>query len=207
MAKPARASRNGTEADLGRRLRALRVSRGLSLRSVAAMVQITPGALSQIENGENTPCLGTLRGLVQALGCTLSEFFAAEERQEEAGNGVVFRASELVSVVSQKGLRFLGLPGQGSSRVIQLLYETYAPKYGDSGEAPYSHDGEEGGFCIAGTLEITVGDRREVLGPGDAYYYSSKLPHRWRNIGKVPALVVSACTPPGHPGGQPSQGE
>jgi mannose-6-phosphate isomerase-like protein (cupin superfamily) len=144
--------------------------------------------------------------LVQALGCTLSEFFAAEERQEEAGNGVVFRASELVSVVSQKGLRFLGLPGQGSSRVIQLLYETYAPKYGDSGDAPYSHDGEEGGFCIAGTVEITVAGRREILGPGDAYYYSSRLPHRWRNIGKVPAIVVSACTPPGHPGGKQSEG-
>jgi len=207
MTKPARAARNGTEAQLGRRLRALRASRGLSQRSVAGMVKITPGALSQIENGENTPALSTLRSLVQALGSTLSEFFAAEERQEDTGNGVVFRAGQLVSVVSQKGLRFLGLPGQASGRVIQLLYETYAPKYGDSGDAPYAHDGEEGGFCIAGTLEITVGGRREILGPGDAYYYSSKLPHRWRNIGKVPALVVSACTPPGHPGGQPSQGE
>ena len=194
MGKPDRKAQQ--EKGLGKRLRALREGRGLSLRAVAAMVQITPGALSQIEIGENTPCLGTLRGLVKALGTTLSEFFAAEERQDEAGNGIVFRANQLVSMASGKGLRFLGLPGQGSGRLIQLLYETYAPKYGDSGEAPYSHDGEEGGFCIAGTIEMTVGDRREILGPGDAYYYSSKLPHRWRNVGKVPAVVVSACTPP-----------
>lgn len=196
MAKPSPASGDAAEHDLGQRLRALRVSRGLSLRSVAGMVQITPGALSQIENGDNTPSLGTLRKLVKALGSTLAEFFAAEERRESARDGIVFRAGQLVSVVSGKGLRFLGLPGQGSGRVIQLLYETYAPKYGDTGDAPYSHQGEEGGFCIAGTIEMTVGDRREILGPGDAYYYSSKLPHRWRNIGKVPAVVVSACTPP-----------
>ena len=186
----------GSETDLGRHLRALRVSRGLSLRSAAAMAGITPGGLSQSENGENTPALKPLRRLVKALGSTLSEFFAAEERREGPGSGIVFRAGQLVSVVSGKGLRFLGMPGPGSGRVMQLLYETYAPRCGDSGDAPYSHDGEEGGFCIAGTLELRVGDEREVLGPGDAYYYSSKRPHRWRNIGKVPAVVVSACTPP-----------
>ena len=207
MAKPSPASGDAAGHDLGKRLRALRVSRGLSLRSVAGMVQITPGALSQIENGDNTPSLGTLRKLVKALGSTLAEFFAAEERRESTRDGIVFRAGQLVSVVSGKGLRFLGLPGQGSGRAIQLLYETYAPKYGDTGNAPYSHQGEEGGFCIAGTIEMTVGDRREILGPGDAYYYSSKLPHRWRNIGKVPAIVVSACTPPGHPGGKQPEGE
>jgi transcriptional regulator with XRE-family HTH domain len=193
---PKLANGQDQESALGKRLRALRVSRGLSLRSVAAMAQITPGALSLIENGENTPGLGTLRGLVKALGSTMSEFFAAEERQDTHGNGIVFRASELVSIVSGKGLRFLGLPGPASGRVMQLLYESYAPNCGDRGDAPYSHDGEEGGFCIAGTIEIRVGDKREVLGPGDAYYYSSRLPHRWKNIGKVPAVVVSACTPP-----------
>jgi hypothetical protein len=31
--------------------------------------------------------------------------------------------------------------------------------------------------------------------PGDAYEYASTLPHRWRNIGKTPTVVVSACTP------------
>ena len=183
MTRSQRPTRANPEATVGRQLRALRVSRGLSLRSVAALVGITPGALSQIENGENTPTLSTLRALVKALGSTMSEFFAAEERQQEPPNGIVYHADRMVSIVPNKGVRFIGLPGPGSSRLLQVLYETYAPNHGDSGDAPYSHEGEEGGFCIAGTLELRVGDQREVLGPGDAYYYSAKLPHRWRNIG------------------------
>jgi mannose-6-phosphate isomerase-like protein (cupin superfamily) len=41
-----------------------------------------------------------------------------------------------------------------------------------------------------------VGDQRRVLGPGDAYYFDSRLPHRFRNIGEEVCEIVSACTPP-----------
>ena len=198
MKRASSAENNETEANLGARLRTLRSSRGLSLRSLATMVGITPGAVSQIENGEISPSLSTLRKLLKALGHSLSDFFACEQ-EESRGGGIVFRADQLTTVTAGKGVKFLGMPGPGAHRLIQILYEVYSPKYGDTGDAPYTHEGEEGGFCIAGTIEMTVGGRRELLGPGDAYYYSSKLPHRWRNMGKVPAVVVSACTPPGIP--------
>ena len=38
--------------------------------------------------------------------------------------------------------------------------------------------------------------QRGVLGPGDAYYFESKTPHRFRNVGKTEAILVSANTPP-----------
>jgi mannose-6-phosphate isomerase-like protein (cupin superfamily) len=34
-----------------------------------------------------------------------------------------------------------------------------------------------------------------VLGPGDAYYFNSRQPHRFRNAGKAEVEVFSACTP------------
>jgi mannose-6-phosphate isomerase-like protein (cupin superfamily) len=34
------------------------------------------------------------------------------------------------------------------------------------------------------------------LEPGDAYYFDSRLPHRFRNVGEEECEVVSACTPP-----------
>jgi mannose-6-phosphate isomerase-like protein (cupin superfamily) len=35
-----------------------------------------------------------------------------------------------------------------------------------------------------------------VLKAGEAYYFDSRLPHRFRNSGKEETKVVSACTPP-----------
>ncbi|MGL4320431.1 MAG: cupin domain-containing protein, partial [Paracoccaceae bacterium] len=41
-----------------------------------------------------------------------------------------------------------------------------------------------------------VGAMRKILGPGDAYYFDSRLPHRFRQIGHEKCILVSACTPP-----------
>lgn len=61
---------------------------------------------------------------------------------------------------------------------------------------PIVPDGEEAGIIVRGEIELTVGNQCEVLGPGDGYYFSSQLPHRFRNLGKVDCEIVSSCTPP-----------
>ena len=49
---------------------------------------------------------------------------------------------------------------------------------------------------MSGRIEVTVGGNTRVLGPGEAYYFSSSLPHRFRNPGREPCEIVSASTPP-----------
>jgi mannose-6-phosphate isomerase-like protein (cupin superfamily) len=58
------------------------------------------------------------------------------------------------------------------------------------------HNAEEGGVIIRGALEVTVGTVTRVLKPGDAYYFNSNIPHRFRNVGDKECELVSACTPP-----------
>jgi mannose-6-phosphate isomerase-like protein (cupin superfamily) len=69
------------------------------------------------------------------------------------------------------------------------------PPGSDTGKDMLSHEGEEGGVIIKGQIELTVADEVRVLGPGDAYYFESKSPHRFRNVGKTEAILVSANTP------------
>lgn len=66
----------------------------------------------------------------------------------------------------------------------------------DTGVELYCHDAEEGGVVVRGRLELTVGGQTFILGPGDAYYFNSRIPHRVRNIGDDVCEIVSACTPP-----------
>jgi hypothetical protein len=40
---------------------------------------------------------------------------------------------------------------------------------------------KKGGVIVRGRIELTVGGESRVLGPGDAYYFKSTLPHRFRN--------------------------
>jgi mannose-6-phosphate isomerase-like protein (cupin superfamily) len=49
---------------------------------------------------------------------------------------------------------------------------------------------------VRGRIELTVGGESRVLGAGDAYYFSSALPHRFRNLSKDDCEIVSASAPP-----------
>jgi mannose-6-phosphate isomerase-like protein (cupin superfamily) len=78
---------------------------------------------------------------------------------------------------------------------MTIMHERYRPK-ADTGEDMLSHKGEEGGIVVAGRIELTIGGQSRVLGPGDAYYFSSAVPHRFRNVGDEPCEIISASTPP-----------
>jgi mannose-6-phosphate isomerase-like protein (cupin superfamily) len=80
-------------------------------------------------------------------------------------------------------------------RTLQILKERYEAG-ADTGKVPLVHEGEEGGIVLTGRLEVTVDSERKILGPGDAYYFESRRPHRFRCVGPAACEVVSACTPP-----------
>jgi len=65
-----------------------------------------------------------------------------------------------------------------------------------TGDEMIVHRGEEGGVVVRGRLELTVAGTTRVLGPGEAYYFASQLPHRFRNVGREACEVISASTPP-----------
>jgi len=177
--------------DIGERLRALRVERTMSQRSLAKRSGISNATISLIESGKANPSVAVLKSILVALRTDLAEFFA-----DEAGSSdrVVFRAEELLEIGRGKvSYRQVGRSTEGRS--IQILHECYAPG-ADTGRVSLKHRGEEGGIVISGQLELTVGGEHHVLGPGDAYYFKSSVPHHFRNAGPKACVVVSACSPP-----------
>jgi len=78
---------------------------------------------------------------------------------------------------------------------MSILHERYAAS-ADTGEEMLTHSGEEGGVVVKGKIELTVGGESRVLGVGDAYYFKSSVPHRFRNLGREECEIVSASSPP-----------
>ena len=135
--------------------------------------------------------MGLLKRLLDAMGVSFAEFFAADFSSREQ---VFFRAFEL-SEISSGPISYRQVGSDLSGSQLQILYERYQPG-ADTGQSMLSHDAEEGGVILEGRLEITVGDEVQTLGAGDAYRFNSRVPHRFRNTGSAECVVVSACTPP-----------
>ena len=177
--------------EVGKQLRAVRTAFGLSQRELAKRAGVTNGMVSLIEQDRVSPSIGSLQKILSAFPMTMAEFFT---RDMEGQENVVFRADELPNVGSDD-IHYCLVAATRSGRNMSILSETYHPDT-DTGEDLLTHSGEEGGVVVGGALELTVAGKTWVLGPGDAYYFDSRLPHRFRNTGKEAARVISANTPP-----------
>lgn len=177
--------------DLGTRLRAVREARGISQRELARRAGVTNGAISLIEQNKSSPSVASLKKLLESLSMSLADFFTLEQPPQDQ---VFFQAHELLVLTDDK-VTFRQVGGASDGRTLQILHEHYAAG-ADTGKAMLRHDSEEGGIVVKGRIEVTVGRQRRILGPGDAYHFDSRLPHRFRNLGDEPCEIISACTPP-----------
>ncbi len=177
--------------EVGKQLRAVRTAFGLSQRELAKRAGVTNGMISLIEQDRVSPSIGSLQKILSAIPMTMAEFFTRDLQGQQA---VVFRAADMPDVGTGE-IEYRLVAASRRDRKMSILSETYAPDT-DTGEDLLTHSGEEGGVVIEGELEVTVAGQTWVLGPGDSYYFDSRLPHRFRNTGKVAVRIVSANTPP-----------
>ncbi|WP_374371922.1 cupin domain-containing protein [Dongia sp.] len=177
--------------DLGARLKALRDSHGMSQRELAKRAGVSNAIISMIEQNRSSPSVGMLKKLLDGFPMSLAEFFADDLKPRPQ---IFFANSELVELAGGPvSYRQVGKDMTG--KAIQLMHERYQPG-ADTGAQMLSHEAEEGGVIIRGRLEVTVGDQIRVLGSGDAYYFDSRIPHRFRNVGSDECEVVTANSPP-----------
>ena len=177
--------------EVGKQLKAVRTAFGLSQRELAKRAGVTNGMVSLIEQNRVSPSVGSLQKILSAIPMTLAEFFTRDLRGPEE---VVFRAADLPNMGTGP-IEFRLLAATRRDRRMSILSEVYAAG-ADTGEDLLTHSGEEGGVIVEGELELTVAGKTWLLGAGDGYYFDSRLPHRFRNPGTVPARLVSANTPP-----------
>lgn len=181
----------GVSTELGERLRALRKLHGLSQRELARRAGVTHATISLIEAGRVSPSVSSLKKVLDGVPVSLAEFFTVDHVSDPR---IFYRADELPDMGSGD-IAFRLVGAERSERAMNVLHESYGPG-SDTGEEMLVHAGEEAGVIIRGEIELTVAGATRRLGTGDAYYFPSRLPHRFRNPGTEPCEIISANTPP-----------
>lgn len=191
MGRRRQARRDGGASDpLGEKLHLIRAERGLTLAQLAERAGVSVSFLSQLERGTHHASIETLRRIVQALEVPLFHVFLNED--EEA------------LIVRRGGRKRMAFPGSEAEyelvspdlkRRMELVLISLQPGRATFKTA-FSHPGEECDYVISGKVRFEIGDRVEVLGEGDAIYFDCGIPHRFVNVGAVPAVLIAAVTPP-----------
>jgi transcriptional regulator with XRE-family HTH domain len=210
-------SRTGAEApaysELGDRLRTARAARGLSLRSLAERVGVSPSLISQVERGLARPSVNTLYALARELDVSFDELLfpdvrpsgtdaaAAATPDPPTGSAVpgqwpaqparpVQRAADRRSIRLASGVVWERLTSESLPNV-DFLFVTYEVGGASSPEHEFQrHGGQEWGYVLSGRLGVTIGFDDHVLEAGDAIALDSTVPHRLYNLGDEPVHAI-----------------
>lgn len=189
--KPTTETGNMAEA-IGRDVRALRKSRGLTLQEVADRIGRSVGYVSQVERGLSSLGVDDLRKLGAALNVPLG-FFLEHHNADPADRGLVVRARARRRVGSREEGFTEELLSPDMAGSFEMLRTEIDP--GASSKHHIHRPTEEAAYLISGTLEVWIEDRHFVLEPGDAFRFHHQEA-RWHNPGTEPAVLVWVVAPP-----------
>jgi len=185
------------EVKIGVRLKHARLTKGLTLREVADLVECSESFISKVENDKIQPSLAMLHRLVAALEINVTSLFA--EPQPEMGPVAIMRAESRPVIRMDpewqgNGIALERLVPQPKGSLLQANIHHVAPN--GSSDGLIEHEGEELGFVLEGRLELVVDNVVYLVSAGDSFFFRSSLPHGYRNKGREPARILWVNTPP-----------
>ena len=176
------------ESSVGKRIRTYRERLDMSVYDLAQKSGIDEKIINAIEKGQVLPALGVLTKLSRALGQRLGTFMDDQFKPDP----IITRAKDLAAKkVAKEGTNVLGdashslALGKPDRHMDPFRIEFAA----DGVDEVSSHEGEELIICIAGEVELTYGNGKSVLKPGDTAYYNSVVKHGLRALGGKPASI------------------
>jgi transcriptional regulator with XRE-family HTH domain len=185
-------SQKETLLKVGESVKDLRESKGLSLRDISQRTGLEIELLSKIEEGKVAPPLGTIIKLAKALEKKMGYFISGTE---ELPYTIVRKdKGKLISRFDSKktdtyGYEYMSLAPYKKNRYMEPFLVTLEPT--DIEEERSTHDGQEFIYVLEGTMEVRLGDEVHRLGPGDAIYYDSTVPHLVKCHGKHTTKILA----------------
>ena len=176
--------------ELGAKIRELRKKQNISIDQLSEKTGLSKGLISQIERDITGPSVTSLWKICQAMNVTMNYFFDENENINR-----IVRKEDRKKIMMKNGDRVYELLSPNHQHQIEMLWIEIEANESNS-ENLITHEGEECGFVLEGTLRVISGEQVFDLDTGDSIYLDSTIPHRYVNIGDTKSVSVWAMVPP-----------
>lgn len=177
--------------DIGKKLRSLRIQRGLTQEELADRCELSKGFISQVERNFSSPSIATLMDLLECLGTSLQDFFTDHTEEKS-----VFSPEDMFvkeDAESLKGTITWLIPDAQKNAMEPILLE-FAE--GGKSYAMPPHEGEEFGYVLSGTIFLVQGGQKAKVRNGCSFCIHPREEHYLENAGKSKARVLWVSNPP-----------
>lgn len=180
------------EVLIGRRIRALREERAVTLEQLTVQTRLTKGQLSRIENGKVSSPVSTLTRIAAALGVQPGSLFSTHDPESRAvhvkkgeGRTIVGRASKLGH--TYESLAF-DVPFEKDFEPYLMIIDDAKI---DVRQNTFRHPGDELIFMLEGEMDYRHGGKVFHLVPGDSLFFEGSIPHGPSAVFSLPVRFLS----------------
>src|ERR1700738_4827582 len=147
------------EIRVGIKMKHTRLLKGLTLKQLAELAGCSESVLSRIENGNANPSIKMMHRVALALGMPVSGLF----QENLDSSDVVMRQGERPTVGTDqirrgKGHKLEALIPSARGNLLSGYINDIEP--GGGSEGVIQHEGEEFGYVLDGSLDLTVENKR-----------------------------------------------
>jgi len=169
-----------TSESAARRIRKIRLERGLSIEALAEATGCAGEYLQWVEDEQVEAPVAFLIQVAKALKLDSAALLRSDVSPEQRFKDAARRTEHYL---------YKTLTPSESDKHLMAFSVTIPPKTAHKGVA-YRHEGEEFVYVLSGTLELTVGDEKKTLNQSDSHRFNSNLDHHLSNPGESPSELL-----------------
>jgi transcriptional regulator with XRE-family HTH domain len=174
---------------IGKKIKSLRLKKGLTQEELGERTDLTKGYISQLENELNSPSIETLFALLEVLGTSPKDFFDDTKKNVS----VVYSEEDQTSFTdSDLKYNIRWLVPQSNENEMEPVFITFE----ENGEFKQFEPSlsETFIFVLRGKIKIELGDTEWIAKKGDSIYYDASAHHRLSNIHKGTSECILVAT-------------
>ncbi|KOO40380.1 helix-turn-helix domain-containing protein [Priestia koreensis] len=174
---------------IGKKIKRLRLTKGLTQEELGERTDLSKGYISQLERDLSSPSLETFFSILEVLGCTPTEFFQSEERLQK----VVYREEDqTVYLDEERGYHIQWLVPESNDKEMEPIVLTFSEK-GEFKRFEPSLS-ETFAYVLAGSVMIRLGQHTYEALAGEAIYFHASDDHQIVNTHHGLSKIILVAT-------------
>ncbi|WEV44836.1 helix-turn-helix domain-containing protein [Streptococcaceae bacterium ESL0687] len=165
---------------IGKNLKRIRASKGISLASLSDLSTISKGMLSQIENGETNPTINTIWKICSGLNIPYTALL--EENTEESVR-VIRKSETSIQKINNDKISLFFYYGENADRNFDYFQMEIEEGVSHT-SVGHSLNTEEYLMVLEGDLLMTVAGESYELSCDDVISFDAKEAHTYTNLGE-----------------------
>ncbi|PWA11208.1 Cro/Cl family transcriptional regulator [Pueribacillus theae] len=159
--------------DIGKKIKRLRLKKGLTQEELGERTDLSKGYISQLERDLSSPSIDTLFSILEVLGCPPKEFFDDGEREQK----VVYGEDDRTSFVDEeKGYHIEWLVPESNENEMEPILLTFQ-QYGEFKRFEPSLS-ETFAYVLKGRIAVHLGKHHYFAKAGESIYFHASDDHQ-----------------------------